>query len=369
MQNLNTRLASYMDKVVSLERANLKLEQQIKEFYESKSSISRKDLSKYYVIMEDLQKQIISRAAEKQQVLLQLDNASLAASDFNIKFETERSMRLNVEADLTRLRAFLENAEVATKNLEIQILGLNEELQFLKKSHEEELHMVRSQKSDSVDVQVDCGPAVNLDKELEEMREQYEALILKNRKQVEQWFQSKVKTLNTEALQSHTEITTSQKAHSDLKKTYQSLEIEINGFHTQIQSLQKDVVQVSARYSEQLSHLQVYIDRLQTEVQQITANMQQQAMEYQQLLDIKMRLELEIQEYRRLLEGELHEYRIQEIDTSKTTTVTETVVVETQEKEEEKHLHQKRVKIIMEELVDGVVVSTSVDEKVEDLSS
>lgn len=75
----------------------------------------------------------------------------------------------------------------------------------------------------------------------------------------------------------------------------------------QIQSLQKDVVQVSARYSEQLSHLQVYIDRLQREVQQITANMQQQAMEYQQLLDIKMRLELEIQEYRRLLEGELHE--------------------------------------------------------------
>lgn len=76
----------------------------------------------------------------------------------------------------------------------------------------------------------------------------------------------------------------------------------------QIQSLQKDVVQVSARYSKQLSHLQVYIDRLQTEVQQITANMQQQAMEYQQLLDIKMRLELEIQEYRRLLEGELHEW-------------------------------------------------------------
>lgn len=52
--------------------------------------------------------------------------------------------------------------------------------------------MAHSQKSDFVDVQVDCGPAVNLDKELEEMREQYEALILKNRKQIEQWFQSKV---------------------------------------------------------------------------------------------------------------------------------------------------------------------------------
>lgn len=68
--------------------------------------------------------------------------------------------------------------------------------------------------------------------------------------------------------------------------------------------LQNDLVQVGARYSEQLSQLQSHIDRIQTELQQITANIQQQAMEYQLLLDIKMRLELEIAEYRRLLEGE-----------------------------------------------------------------
>ncbi|KAK3562315.1 hypothetical protein QTP86_033313, partial [Hemibagrus guttatus] len=307
MQNLNSRLASYMEKVVFLERANLKLEQQIKEFYESKTSISRKDLSKYYVIMEDFQKQIISRAKENHQVLVNLDNVRSAASDFNLKYENERTMRLTVEADLAHLRSLLKEMKVATKNLQIQISGLKEELLFLKKSHEEEMHMVCSQKSDSVDVQVDCGPAVKLDKELVEMREQYEALILKNRKKIEEWFQSKIKTLNTGVLQSHTEIKTFQKAYSDLKKTYQSLEIEINGFHAQIQSMQKDLVQVSARYSEQISHLQVYIDQLQTDLRQITANMQQQAMEYQQLLDIKMRLELEIEEYRRLLEGELHD--------------------------------------------------------------
>lgn len=52
--------------------------------------------------------------------------------------------------------------------------------------------MVRTQQSGSVNVQVDCAPAVNLDKDLEEMRAQYEALILKNRKQIEEWFQKKV---------------------------------------------------------------------------------------------------------------------------------------------------------------------------------
>lgn len=72
----------------------------------------------------------------------------------------------------------------------------------------------------------------------------------------------------------------------------------------QITILQKDLVQVGTRYGEQLSQLQLYIDQLQTELQQIKANIQQQTMEYELLLDIKMRLELEIAEYRRLLEGE-----------------------------------------------------------------
>lgn len=54
--------------------------------------------------------------------------------------------------------------------------------------------MIRT-KQNSVNVQVDCATAVNLDKELEEMREQYEALILKNLKKIEQWFQNKVNWL------------------------------------------------------------------------------------------------------------------------------------------------------------------------------
>ncbi|XP_060734173.1 keratin, type I cytoskeletal 19-like [Tachysurus vachellii] len=413
MQNLNSRLASYLEKVLSLERANGKLEQQIKEFYESRSSTSRKDLSKYYVIIEEFQKQIISRTAEKQQVFEKLDSANLAATDFKIKFESERNMRLAVEADLARLRTILGETELATKNLQMQLSGLEEEMIFLKKSHEEDMHLHRTQQSDTVNVEVDCGPAANLDRELEEMRNQYETLIQNNRKQIEQWFQSKAKTLNTEVLKSHTEIKSSQKAFSDLTKTYQTLEIEIKGIHKQIEILQTDLVQVGVRSSEQLSQLQGNIDRLETELQQITASMQEQAREFELLMDIKMRLELEIQEYRRLLEGEVHGYCITEVDSTQTqtsltkmavvetqeiqtavtettvvetqetqtavtettvvetqetqTAVTETTVVETQAMEEEKHLHQKRVRIIIEKLVDGVVVSTTVEENVQDL--
>lgn len=58
MQNLNDRLASYLDKVRSLERENARLEQLIREWYQKQGPTGRKDYSHYYTTIEDLQNQV-----------------------------------------------------------------------------------------------------------------------------------------------------------------------------------------------------------------------------------------------------------------------------------------------------------------------
>lgn len=58
MQNLNDRLASYMDKVRRLEEENSQLEHLIREWYKNQAPSQSKDYSQYYRTIEELQNQV-----------------------------------------------------------------------------------------------------------------------------------------------------------------------------------------------------------------------------------------------------------------------------------------------------------------------
>nr|XP_020451782.1 keratin, type I cytoskeletal 19-like [Monopterus albus] len=356
MQNLNDRLASYLQKVHSLEEANRKLELQIREFYANKSVASR-DFTRYFAIISELQAQIAKRVSENQNIILRIDNAQLAADDFKMKYEAELSMRTMVEGDVSRLRGVRDNLTLSISDLEMQIQGLKEELVYLKKNHEEEMRQLRSQQTNTVNVEVDSKESADLIKILEEMRERYEAVVLSNKQEAEKWFKLKLEGLQTQIVSHTTEVKTHHMQLSELKRTYQSLEISLQSVLKEIQCLQQNLEEVNDRYNSQLSQQQMIINTLEIELQQLRASIQQQQAEYSLLLDIKMRLELEIAEYRRLLEGEYgqkKQWLISKVTQEKTV-------------EEHKPHVERRVKTIVGEVVNGEVVATSVDTKVQDI--
>uniref|UniRef100_A0A670ZTZ6 Keratin, type I cytoskeletal 14 n=1 Tax=Pseudonaja textilis TaxID=8673 RepID=A0A670ZTZ6_PSETE len=294
MQNLNDRLANYLDKVRALEEANTNLEIKINEWYQKQAPAPDRDYSHYFRTIEDLKSKILAASIDNAGVLLQIDNARLAADDFRTKFETEQALRMNVESDINGLRRVLDELTLSRSDMEMQIENLKEELAYLKKNHEEEMNAFRNQVSGEITVEMDAAPGVDLTKILSDMREQYETLAEKNRRDAEQWFFSKLQSSKTEIV--------------ELRRTIQSLEIDLQAQLSMKSALEGTLVDTETRYSTQLCQIQTMISNVEQELAGLRCDMERQNHEYKVLLDVKTRLEQEIATYRRLLEGEEAQY-------------------------------------------------------------
>ncbi|KFO87356.1 Keratin, type I cytoskeletal 19 [Buceros rhinoceros silvestris] len=288
MQSLNERLASYLEKVRALEEANTDLETKIRDWYQKQGPGPARDYSAYYKTIEDLRDKILDATIDNSRIVLQIDNARLAADDFKTKFETEQGLRMSVEADINGLRKVLDELTLARTDLELQIENLKEELAYLKKNHEEEMSALGGQVAGQVNVELDSAPGIDLTKILADMRDQYENMAEKNRKDAEAWFHSK---------SSKSEVT-------DLRRSLQGLEIELQSQLSMKAALENTLADTEARYGAQLAQMQGLIGSIEAQLAELRADMERQNSEYKILMDIKTRLEQEIATYRQLLEGQ-----------------------------------------------------------------
>ncbi|XP_062485071.1 keratin, type I cytoskeletal 20-like [Pezoporus occidentalis] len=347
MQNLNDRLASYLEKVRSLERANSQIEKQIKEWYEKNTTDIRHDYSSYFKTIEELQNKIAAAQLENARLVLEIDNAKLAADDFRLKYENELLLRQSVESDINGLLRVRDDLTLTISDLESQIERMNEELIFLKKNHEEDVDRLRKQAGGSVNVEVDAAPGIDLATMMENMRKQYEEMAEKNRQEAKERFEKQTEELNQEVAINFEQLQAQRREVTDRRQIFQGLELELQSQLNMKKALEDTLAETEARYSYQLAQIQETVANLEAQLRQLRADMEGQNNEYSVLLDIKTRLEMEIATYRRLLEGEDIGHFQVDVSTAEA------------EKESSKI---KKIKTIVEEVVDGKVVSSQVKE-------
>uniref|UniRef100_A0A8B9VTB9 IF rod domain-containing protein n=1 Tax=Anas zonorhyncha TaxID=75864 RepID=A0A8B9VTB9_9AVES len=292
MQNLNDRLAAYLDKVRRLEEENAQLEHHIREWYRKQAPTASKDYSAYYQTIEQLQNQIISATVDNNKLLLDIDNSKMTADDFRMKYENELVIRQTVEADINGLRNLLDDLTLVRSSLESELESLKDELIALKRNHEE----VRSRNQY---VEVNAAPGEDLTKILNDLRNEYEQIIEKNRREVEQWYEVKVRS---NAAVGRAVGQTSTHQLTELRREMQNLEIELQAQLSTKNSLENSLAETESRYGCLLQQIQGQINSVEEELASIRCEMESQNQEYKMLLGIKTRLEQEIAQYRALLQ-------------------------------------------------------------------
>ncbi|GAB5581040.1 keratin [Prionailurus iriomotensis] len=306
MQFLNDRLASYLEKVRQLERENAELETRIREWCQQQVPFVCPSYQSYFRTIEELQQKILCSKSENARLVVQIDNAKLAADDFRTKYETEMGLRQLVESDINGLRRILDELTLCKSDLEAQVESLKEELLSLKQNHEQdkEVNTLRCQIGDRLNVEVDAAPTVDLNRVLNETRSQYEALVETNRRDVEEWFTTQTEELNKQVVSSAEQLQSCQAEIIELRRTVNALEIELQAQHNLRDSLENTLTETEARYSSQLGQVQCMITNVESQLAEIRCDLERQNQEYQVLLDVKARLECEINTYRGLLESE-----------------------------------------------------------------
>ncbi|XP_017735645.1 PREDICTED: LOW QUALITY PROTEIN: keratin, type I cuticular Ha1 [Rhinopithecus bieti] len=305
MQFLNDRLASYLEKVRQLERENAELENLIRERSQQQEPLLCPSYQSYFKTIEELQQKILCTKSENARLVVQIDNAKLAADDFRTKYQTELSLRQLVESDINGLRRILDELTLCKSDLEAQVESLKEELLCLKSNHEQEVNTLRCQLGDRLNVEVDAAPTVDLNRVLNETRSQYEALVETNRREVEQWFTTQTEELNKQVVSSSEPAQLLSAEIIELRRQrVNALSIEPQAQHNLRDSLENTLTESEARYSSQLSQVQSLITNVESQLAEIRCDLERQNQEYQVLLDVRARLECEINTYRSLLESE-----------------------------------------------------------------
>ncbi|NWH51791.1 K1C18 protein, partial [Fregata magnificens] len=106
-----------------------------------------------------------------------------------------------------------------------------------------------------------------------------------------------------EITQSSKDIDTARSTVVDLRRSVQTLEIDLESLRNQRAGLEANLLEVENRYGMQMEQLNGLILRAEAELVQVRNELQRQAEEYQALLNVKGKLEAEIATYRQLLEG------------------------------------------------------------------
>uniref|UniRef100_M3ZQT7 Neuronal intermediate filament family member 1 n=1 Tax=Xiphophorus maculatus TaxID=8083 RepID=M3ZQT7_XIPMA len=309
LQGLNDRFVSFIEKVHNLEQHNKVLEAEVTLLRQRHSEPSRLH-ELYEQEIRELRARVEELTHEKSQMHLDCVQMNETLERVREKLEEESRLREEAEGALKGYQKDVDDATLARLELEKKVESLLDEIAFLRKVHEEELQELQaSLQATQVHLQMKNKLQMDMSKPdlaaaLKDIRAQYENLSARNQVQAEEWYRSKFATVTEAAARNHDAIKHSKEELSEYRRQVQARTLEIEALRGHNEALERQIAEMEDRHNNESINTQSYISQLEAALRSTKGEMSRHLREYQDLLNVKMALDIEIAAYRKLLEGE-----------------------------------------------------------------
>ncbi|XP_054859466.1 keratin, type II cytoskeletal 4-like [Eublepharis macularius] len=306
IKNLNDKFASFIDKVRFLEQQNKVLETKWNLLQQHPISQMKNSVEPLFeVYINSTRKHLDSLRSEKGRLGSELKNMQDLVEDFKHRYEEEINKRTSAENEFVLLKKDVDAAYMNKVELEGKAASLMDEHNFLRRLYDAELAQMQGQISDtSVILSMDNNRDLDLDSIITEVKAQYEDMASRTRAEADAMYQSKFQELQVTAGKHEDALKNSKMEISELNRLIHRLRGETENVKKQCVHLQSAVAEAEDRGEIALKDAREKLADLENATQKSKEELVRLVHDYQELMNVKLTLDIEIATYKTLLEGE-----------------------------------------------------------------